>query len=80
MKTRKIVAILAAAAMSVSLLAGCGSSGTGGSTAGSRACGTGSAECGIFGKYVKHTKYRHDAAGGYEQYGKHGLIQYNGRV
>ena len=35
MKTRKIVAILAAAAMSVSLLAGCGSSGTGGSTAGS---------------------------------------------
>ncbi|HAK17894.1 MAG TPA: TRAP transporter substrate-binding protein DctP [Lachnospiraceae bacterium] len=35
MKTRKIMAILAAAAMSVSLLAGCGSSGTGGSTAGS---------------------------------------------
>lgn len=35
MKTRKIMAILAAAAMSVSLLAGCGNSGTGGSTAGS---------------------------------------------
>ena len=43
MKTKKIVAILAAAAMSVTLLAGCGSSGTGSSTAASNKAAGGSA-------------------------------------
>lgn len=43
MKTKKIVAILAAAAMSMTLLAGCGSSGAGSSAAGSSKAADGSA-------------------------------------